>query len=226
MPPSSIPHTSIPGPASHPARRPARGRTTMKTYVRGVSLLAALLLTLTACGGRANAQSAAAPPPAGAPGVGPPGPGDKTGVTQGDILSGTPMPLSGPVGVLVGNGWKGTDAYFKATNDAGGVNGRKLKLVVDDDKYSAQGAASAIRDLVDSKKVFSVACPVGVDQCSVAVDYANRKRVPYLSRGFREQYLQDKPWAFPATASYPYGGNRLLDYMVQKRGYPAKRKIR
>jgi branched-chain amino acid transport system substrate-binding protein len=304
----------------------------MKTYVRGVSLLAALVLTLTACGGGGNAKSAAArlpggdsspsaaapsggastgsaapavpdassaapaagasaaastgggsaaaspatpaapakatggsatagaaspaaasgstpaartaagsasssgsapsggpaPAPAptpGAPGVGTPGPGDKTGVTQADILFGIHMPLSGPVGVLVGNGWKGTDAYFKATNDAGGVNGRKLKLVVDDDKYSAQGAATAIRDLVDTKKVFGVACPVGVDQCSVAVDYANSKGVPYLSGGFREQYLQDKPWAYPVTASYPYGAARLLDYMFQKRGYTAKRKL-
>jgi len=70
-----------------------------------------------------------------------------------------------------------------------------------------------------------VACPVGVDQCSVAVDYANSKGVPYLSGGFREQYLQDKPWAFPVTASYPYGGSRLLDYMFQKRGYTSKKKI-
>ncbi|HVW32204.1 MAG TPA: ABC transporter substrate-binding protein, partial [Acidimicrobiia bacterium] len=151
--------------------------------------------------------------------------GDRTGVTQSDVLFGIHMPLSGPVGVLVGNGWKGTDAYFKAVNDAGGVNGRKLKLVVDDDRYSAQGAASAIRDLVDTKKVFAVACPIGVDQCSVTVDYANGKGVPFLSGGFREKYLENKPWAFPVTASYPYGGARLLDYLFQKRGYTAKKKI-
>jgi branched-chain amino acid transport system substrate-binding protein len=174
--------------------------------------------------GKSSAAPAPAPTP-GAPGTGAPGAGDKTGVTSGDVLFGIHMPLSGPVGVLVGNGWKGTDAYFKSVNDAGGVNGRKLKLVVSDDKYSAQGAAAAIRDLVDSKHVFAVACPVGVDQCSVAVDYANSKGVPYLSGGFREKYLEDKPWAFPVTASYPYGGNRLLDYMFQKRGYTSKRKI-
>src|SRR5204862_7922810 len=74
-------------------------------------------------------------------------------------------------------------------------------------------------------KVFAVACPVGVDQCSVTVDYANSKGVPFLSGGFREKYLEDKPWAFPVTASYPYGGSRLPDYMFQKRGYTAKRKI-
>jgi len=175
-------------------------------------------------GGGSAASPAPAPTP-GAPGAASPSAGDKTGVTQGDVLFGIHMPLSGPVGVLVGNGWKGTDAYFKSVNDGGGVNGRKLKLVVDDDKYSAQGAASAIRDLVDTKKVFAVACPVGVDQCSVTVDYANSKGVPFLSGGFREKYLEDKPWAFPVTASYPYGGVRLLDYMFQKRGYTAKRKI-
>jgi len=146
-------------------------------------------------------------------------------VTQSDVLFGIHMPLSGPFGVLVGKGWYGTDTYFRAVNDAGGVNGRKLKLVVSDDKYSAQGAATAIRDLVDTKKVFGVGCPVGVDQCSVAVDYANSKGVPYLSGGFREQYLQDKPWAFPVTASYPYGAERLLDYMFQKRGYTPSKKI-
>jgi ABC-type branched-subunit amino acid transport system substrate-binding protein len=173
----------------------------------------------------AGGPAPAPAPTPGAPGVGTPSPGDKTGVTQSDVLFGIHMPLSGPVGVLVGNGWKGTDAYFKATNDAGGVNGRKLKLVVDDDKYSAQGAASAIRDLVDTKKVFAAACPVGVDQCSVAVDYANSKGVPYLSGGFREQYLEDKPWAFPVTASYPYGAARLVDYMFQKRGYTSSKKI-
>jgi branched-chain amino acid transport system substrate-binding protein len=135
------------------------------------------------------------------------------------------LPQSGPVGVLVGNAWKGTEAYFRAINDAGGVHGRKLRLVVVDDKYSAQGAAAAIRDLIDTKKVFAVTCPAGVDQCSVTVDYANARGVPFLSGGFREQYLQDKPWAFPMTASYPYGGARLLDYMFQKRGYTAAKKI-
>jgi branched-chain amino acid transport system substrate-binding protein len=174
---------------------------------------------------KAGSPAPAPAPTPGGPGAGTIAPGDKTGVSQSDVLFGIHMPLSGPVGVLVGNGWKGTDAYFKAVNDGGGVNGRRLKLVVDDDKYSAQGAASAIRDLVDTKHVFAVACPVGVDQCSVTVDYANSKGVPFLSGGFREKYLEDKPWAFPVTASYPYGGVRLLDYLFAKRGYTAKRKI-
>jgi branched-chain amino acid transport system substrate-binding protein len=184
--------------------------------------------TPSPAGSKSGSAAGPAPAPAptpGTPGGGVAGPGDKTGVSQTDILFGLHMPQSGPFGVLVGKGWYGTDAYFRAINDAGGINGRRLKLVVSDDKYSAQGAATAIRDLVDTKKVFAVGCPVGVDQCSVAVDYANSKGVPYLSGGFREQYLQDKPWAFPITASYPFGGERLIDYMFQKRGYTPSKKV-
>ncbi len=49
--------------------------------------------------------------------------------------------------------------------------------------------------------------------------------MPYLSGGFREKYLEDKPWVFPISASYPYGGARLLDYMFEKRGYTKSKKI-
>src|SRR5581483_226734 len=175
----------------------------------------------------APVPDAPAPSPGHAPGGAGPalGPGDTTGVTQSDILFGIHMPQSGPTGVLVGNGWKGIDAYFRSINDAGGVNGRRFKLVVADDKYSSQGAAGAIRELVDTKRVFAVGCPLGADACSVSVAYANSKAVPYISGGFREQYLEDKPWAFPVTTSYGYAGSRLVDYLFEKRGYTPTRKI-
>ncbi len=182
-----------------------------------------------ASSGAANAAPGSAAPPGGslpgASGVGPVGPGDKTGVSATEIVLGMHMPQSGPTGVLLGNGWKGADAYFRSINDAGGVNGRRIKLVVADDKYSSQGAAGAIRELIDTRKVFAVGCPVGADQCSVGVAYANSKGVPYLSGGFREQYLNDKPWAFPVTAGYGYGAARLVDYLFQRRGYTPARKL-
>jgi branched-chain amino acid transport system substrate-binding protein len=191
---------------------------------QSMGFLAALLLCIPACGGGTG------PPLAGgkavnAAAVGSSGSGDRNGVTPREILFGMHLPQSGPTGVLIGNAWKGTDAYFRAVNDAGGVHGRKLRLVVVDDKYSAQGAATAVRELIEGRKVFAVTCPAGIDQCSVTADYANSRGVPFLSGGFREQYLEDKPWAFPVTASNADGGARLLDYMFQQRGYTASKKI-
>ncbi|HVW35386.1 MAG TPA: ABC transporter substrate-binding protein, partial [Acidimicrobiia bacterium] len=176
--------------------------------------------------GPAPAADPAAGPtkPAGVPGAAG-GPGDATGVTPTEIVFGLHLPQSGPTGVLIGDGWKGADAYFRSINDAGGINGRRLKLVVADDRYSSQGAALAVRELVDTKKVFAVGCPIGADACSVSVAYANSKGVPFFSGGFREEYLEGKAWAFPVTAGYGFAAGRLVDYLFEKRGYTPARKI-
>lgn len=88
------------------------------------------------------------------------------------------LPQSGPVGVPAGDAWHGADAYFRSVNDAGGVHGRRIRFVVADDGYSAQKAAGAIRDLVDTKKVFAASCLVGVDQCVVGLEYATPRASP------------------------------------------------
>jgi branched-chain amino acid transport system substrate-binding protein len=135
------------------------------------------------------------------------------------------LPQSGPVGVLLGNAWKGAQAYFDEVNAAGGVNGRRVKMIVADDGYSADKAAGAIRELVDTKKVFAASCLAGVDQCVVGLDYANAKAVPYVCAGMSEAAVANRPWAFPDTTSYAYAGSRLVDYLFTKRGFTPQRKI-
>lgn len=180
-------------------------------------------------------RAAPGPSPTGATAAPPPGPlpnsgnqaatGDRTGVTDTEVLFGMHQPLSGPVGFIVKNAWHGAQAYFNAVNEAGGVHNRKIRFVVSDDKYSAQGAAGAIRDLVDAKKVFAASCLAGVDQCVVGLEYANAKGTPYLHTGMRESTVAAAPWSFPTTASYPYSGTRLVDYLFTKRGYTPDRKM-
>jgi ABC-type branched-subunit amino acid transport system substrate-binding protein len=160
--------------------------------------------------------AAAAPAPLGA--------GDTTGVTATSVLFGMHLPQSGAVGALVGNDWHGADAYFKYVNDTqGGVFGRRINFVVSDDGYDAAKAAQAIRDLVDTKKVFAASCLAGVDQCVVGVTYANTKGVPYIHAGMSEAAVADKLWAFPTTTTYPYGVEKMIDYLVTKRGFTNKK---
>jgi branched-chain amino acid transport system substrate-binding protein len=146
-------------------------------------------------------------------------------VTDGEVLFGMHLPQSGPVGFLAGKAWHGADAYFRSVNAAGGVHGRRIRIVVADDGYSAQKAAGAIRDLVDNKKVFTASCLAGVDQCVVGLEYANARGVPYLHGGMSEGAVANKAWAYPVTASYPYGAVRLADYLFTRRGYTPARKI-
>ena len=154
-----------------------------------------------------------------------PGAGDRTGVTDEEVVFGMHAPQSGAFGVLVGKGWHAADAYFRSVNDAGGVHGRKIRFVVVDDGYSAQKAAGAIRDLVDTKKVFAASCFIGVDQCVVGLEYANARGVPYVHAGMRESIVEQAPWAYPVTPSYPYMSDRLVDYLFTRRGYTKDRRI-
>jgi branched-chain amino acid transport system substrate-binding protein len=56
------------------------------------------------------------------------------GVTDTEIKIGNTNPYSGPASAYAAIG-KTIDAYFKSVNDAGGINGRKVKFISMDDGY-------------------------------------------------------------------------------------------
>ncbi|MCJ7671096.1 MAG: ABC transporter substrate-binding protein, partial [Acidimicrobiia bacterium] len=81
----------------------------------------------------------------------------RQGVTGSEIRVGG---LASPVSVLnvpYVDGFDGVNAYFDKVNKAGGVYGKKLKLVAQlDDQGAPSGNIRAVRSLVEEKKVFAV----------------------------------------------------------------------
>jgi ABC-type branched-subunit amino acid transport system substrate-binding protein len=81
----------------------------------------------------------------------------RPGVTSTEIQVGG---LASPVSVLnvpYVDGFDGVNAYFDKINKAGGVYGKKLKLVAQlDDQGAPSGNIRAVRSLVEEKKVFAV----------------------------------------------------------------------
>src|SRR3954462_1246536 len=70
------------------------------------------------------------------------------GVTDKEIKIGAWMPLSGPIAVVGVPQRAGFDAYIRMINDRGGVNGRKIEWVVEDNAYNPQRTVAAARKLV------------------------------------------------------------------------------
>src|SRR6185436_7286473 len=69
------------------------------------------------------------------------------GVTKDEIIIGTHQDLSGPIkgwGVPVSNGMK---MAVEEINGAGGINGRKIKLVVEDSGYDPKRAVLATQKM-------------------------------------------------------------------------------
>lgn len=87
-------------------------------------------------------------------------------------------PLSGPFAAWGVNHRDGMILAIEEVNDRGGVLGRRLELVVRDDRNSPSEAVSAFRELVEVQRVVAVAGPVSSDIGLALSKEAERYRVP------------------------------------------------
>ncbi|MBR1271353.1 ABC transporter substrate-binding protein [Bradyrhizobium sp. AUGA SZCCT0222] len=83
------------------------------------------------------------------------------GISASEIVIGTHQDLSGPIkgwGVPVSNGMK---MAVEEVNAAGGINGRKIKLIVEDSGYDPKKAVLASQKMVERDKIFAMVGPMG-----------------------------------------------------------------
>src|SRR5499427_6311940 len=81
---------------------------------------------------------------------------DVPGVTDTEIKVGSFGPLTGPVYIYGKLTMNGVEVYFNKLNAAGGINGRKLVLIREDDLCKPEGAIAAVKKLVYEHKVFAI----------------------------------------------------------------------
>ncbi|MGH7335895.1 MAG: ABC transporter substrate-binding protein [Candidatus Rokuibacteriota bacterium] len=81
---------------------------------------------------------------------------DVPGVTKDEIKIGAFGPLTGPVYMYGRLAMNGLDALFDKVNQEGGVHGRKLKLIREDDNCKPEGGIAAVKKLVHEHKVFAI----------------------------------------------------------------------
>jgi branched-chain amino acid transport system substrate-binding protein len=92
------------------------------------------------------------------------------GISDTEIVVGTHEDLSGPVkgwGVPVANGMK---LAAEEINTAGGINDRKIKLIIEDSAYDPKRAVLATQKLIERDKVFSMVGPMGSPTVLAAQD--------------------------------------------------------
>src|ERR1041384_3954113 len=85
-----------------------------------------------------------------------PGQAQVPGVTADTIKIGSFGALTGP-GYLYGKlPMNGIEVVFDQVNAAGGINGRKLELVREDDRCDPAAAIGAVKKLIHEDKVFAI----------------------------------------------------------------------
>lgn len=132
--------TAVPRGSSMRPKRSVLGST-------GVALVAAGAVVLAACS--SGSGSGGGPSGAGGGSAAP-------GVTKNSITIGLLMSFTGPIADEFGDIKTGFDARMAMQNAAGGIYGRKIKIVEADDQSSATAVLTAAQNLVQQKNVFAI----------------------------------------------------------------------
>jgi ABC-type branched-subunit amino acid transport system substrate-binding protein len=100
------------------------------------------------------------------------------GLTAQSVTIGSSLSLTG---ILAGAGVEhtaGIKAAFATLNQAGGVHGRELRLLVKDDAYSAPRALDNVRQMVDTSSVFALMSLMGTATTAAALPLIELHGVP------------------------------------------------
>lgn len=102
------------------------------------------------------------------------------GVTDSEIVLGSITDLSGPVAAVGGPQRDGMILAIEEINAAGGIHGRKIRLIVEDSGYDPKRAALAGQKLVTQDKVFALIGTLGSAAMQASSPVALERGVPVL----------------------------------------------
>ena len=136
------------------------------------------------------------------------------GISADEIVIGTHQDLSGPIkgwGVPVSNGMK---LAVDEINAAGGVHGRKLKLILEDSGYDPKKAVLATQKMIEKDKIFvnlgSMGSPTVLAAQDITLDAGVLQLFPLTAAEFTFKFD-------PAKAQERLKFNNLLPYVESTR---------
>src|SRR3954468_19623816 len=148
------------------------------------------------------------------------------GISASEIVIGTHQDLSGPIkvwGVPVSNGMK---MAVEEINAGGGINGRKLKMILEDNGYDPKKAVLASQKMVERDKVFAMIGGMGSAPTLAAPDILFDAGVlplfPLPAADFTLKFDPAKPQErlkFNNLLPYVESTRAALKYMMEWKGF-------
>jgi len=142
------------------------------------------------------------------------------GITDDEIRFGISAPFSGAAKELGRQMKLGIETAFNRVNDAGGIHGRKLRLIAADDGYDPARTAETMTQLYEKDQVFGVIGNVGTPTAVVAAPYALERRMLFFGAFTGAGLLRRDPpdrYVFNYRASYAEETNAVVRYLVKIR---------
>jgi ABC-type branched-subunit amino acid transport system substrate-binding protein len=140
------------------------------------------------------------------------------GVSASAVKIGMVNVQTGPAAGL-GKGMRsGAEAVFKAVNAKGGVNGRKIELLVGDDGYEPDKAVDETLKMIEQQKVFSLFGYVGTPTSNAVLPIVKEMDVPLVGAFTGAMSLRQPvtKQVFNVRASYDDEAETLVAHFLAK----------
>ncbi len=141
------------------------------------------------------------------------------GVSADSVVFGLAAPFSGPSKELGRQMKVGLEAAFAQVNDAGGIHGRKLLLVPEDDGLEPARTPTALRTLWEKRKVFAFLGNVGAANALASVPFVLERKTLLLGAFSGAQVLRRDPpdrYVFNLRASDAEEAVALVRFLVRR----------
>jgi len=126
------------------------------------------------------------------------------GVSSNEILIGSVQDLSGPIAAIGKWVRNGMQMRVDEINAQGGVNGRKIRMLVEDSAYDPKKSVLAVQKLVNQDKVFMVVGHMGTAHNNAAMPIQFEKNIVNFmpTTGSRDMFEPPHPLKFGLLPPY------------------------
>ena len=167
---------------------------------------------LTACGGSSSTAASAA--------------GSTAAAASGDTIKvGVMGPLSGNVSVYGQAVVNGATLYLKQVNANGGINGKQIEILTEDEQGDATQAVNCFTKMVDEGMTALIGDVTTTPTLALAAESADYNMPMVTASATAEAVTYDAETdtvnenVFRATFTDPFQGIKMADYAYQKLGY-------
>ncbi|NBS45443.1 MAG: ABC transporter substrate-binding protein [Betaproteobacteria bacterium] len=142
------------------------------------------------------------------------------GVSKNELVLGSIQDLSGPLAGFGKQVRMGLMLRVDEINEQGGINGRKIKLIVEDSAYDPKKAVLAAQKLVNQDKIFAMIAHIGTAQNLAAMPVQFEKNVVnfFPVTAAREMYEPLHRLKYSFAATYYDQMRMTLPKLVKEKG--------
>lgn len=141
---------------------------------------------------------------------------DVPGVTDDAITIGLLNDFSGGASYMGQGGVDGYETFIEYINENGGIHGREIKLISEDNQFTPAGGVNGAKKLIEVDNVFAIPYSFGSGPTAAIKDYINDEGVPVLGLGEGTEFFEPaSTYLFGVGTPYSYQGGIAVRFVAE-----------